>query len=495
MPVPPDGKSKPMAVVARRDIWGDEVTAAASGDGGGGRSGDVLCELTPRERAFAMRQRSIECISAFLFPFQMASWNQTYLTLCGHDTGIMAVHYGKVAIGNNLGGMFLNPFFGGLSDRFGRKMFLTFGRLGWIVFWVCLGQPWMTLRSRLFLEWTCWGVLQAGSWTVFAASHSDVFGDTPNLSSRIKTADQVYANLFRFGGAVAGPLVMQRWGPQRVFYICCGLTTFAMGLLATCAETLQDHKMKPFSLSRSNPFANIHRLFVHGPGLRGLTASTALWFSCNALWSTQSAYRFGVLRWSPADDSRFTSCYNIAGLGSQKWVVVPFLRRVGNRKAFEIGALATAVGYLIQSQSSRWAGAGKLQMAIQYAVGMMILQAWPAAMPNSMRAMIVKQGMETSDAGKGELNAAYGGIGSIVGVFSPLMWGSLYKFFSGPKPASLKGPVGVLARALGPGGHMVIASKVILSWLVLRGVASDSLHLGDGDVGPARRKRQQDARN
>jgi hypothetical protein len=36
---------------------------------------------------------------------------------------------------------------------------------------------------------------------------------------------------------------------------------------------------------------------------------------------------------------------------------------------------------------------------------------------------------------------------------------------------------------------------VILSWLVLRGVASDSLHLGDGDVGPARRKRQQDARN
>jgi hypothetical protein len=74
---------------------------------------------------------------------------------------------------------------------------------------------------------------------------------------------------------------MQRWGPQRVFYTCCALTTAAMGLLATCPETLQEHKKKPFSLSQSNPFGNLHRLFVNGPGLRGLAASTALWFCCN----------------------------------------------------------------------------------------------------------------------------------------------------------------------------------------------------------------------
>ena len=37
---------------------------------------------------------------------------------------------------------------------------------------------------------------------MFAAAHSDVFGDEPDLSAMIKNADLIYANGMRFLGAV-----------------------------------------------------------------------------------------------------------------------------------------------------------------------------------------------------------------------------------------------------------------------------------------------------
>ena len=62
-------------------------------------SGGLLAELTPFERTFVLKQRSMEVISGFLFPFQGSAWLQSYLDLCGGDTGRMAIHYGYSKIG------------------------------------------------------------------------------------------------------------------------------------------------------------------------------------------------------------------------------------------------------------------------------------------------------------------------------------------------------------------------------------------------------------
>lgn len=129
---------------------------------------------------------------------EQCAWQQSYLDLVNNDTALMAVHYGRVAIGNSLGAIFCNPIMAGLADAYGRVPFQVFGRIGWIIFWVCLGQPWMTLRGRLFLEWGCWGVVQAGVWSAFAAQHSDIFATRPELSSRIKTTDRMYSNMAGF---------------------------------------------------------------------------------------------------------------------------------------------------------------------------------------------------------------------------------------------------------------------------------------------------------
>jgi hypothetical protein len=50
--------------------------------------------------------------------------------------------------------------------------------------------------------------------------------------------------------------------------------------------------------------------------------------------------------------------------------------------------------------------------------------------------MIVKQGVSVTDAGRGELNSAYSGLGTIIGVAMPLVWSRLYGFFSTTAPAS-----------------------------------------------------------
>jgi hypothetical protein len=48
---------------ARMDIWGTVASPSPTNT-------SVLGELTPAERAFALKQRVIESMSAFMFPFQ-----------------------------------------------------------------------------------------------------------------------------------------------------------------------------------------------------------------------------------------------------------------------------------------------------------------------------------------------------------------------------------------------------------------------------------------
>ena len=47
---------------------------------------------------------------------------------------------------------------------------------------------------------------------------------------------------------------------------------------------------------------------------------------------------------------------------------------------------------------------------------------------------IIKQGIEVTDRGRGEINSAYGGLGMIVGIVMPPIWGRL--FAMGQTPAT-----------------------------------------------------------
>lgn len=48
------------------------------------------------------------------------------------------------------------------------------------------------LRTRMAIEILGFGVLSAGNWGVFAAAHTDLFGDRPSLSSQLQASDQMW---------------------------------------------------------------------------------------------------------------------------------------------------------------------------------------------------------------------------------------------------------------------------------------------------------------
>ena len=79
----------------------------------------------------------------------------------------------------------------------------------------------------------------------------------------------------------------------------------------------------------------------------------------------------------------------------------------------------------------------------------------------------------TSDR-RGELSAAYDGLASALGVFTPFLWANLYAYFQRlPEDAFLK-------ATFGPGGHFIVAALLRLcSCLVLRACPEAELYIDD----------------
>jgi hypothetical protein len=184
-------------------------------------------------------------------------------------------------------------------------------------------------------------------------------------------------------------------------------------------------------VKRVNPFANAVLLFTRGPGLRRLATSTLLWFVCNQVWATQTAFRMGVLGWTPTQISYFTSGYDGVGVLSQALVVNRLSARIGNRASMELGAAVSVVSYALQGLCMLPTGARGLRTSVQYSLAIAVLQTAPVSMQYASRAMVVKQGLAVcgGEVGRGELNAAYAGLGTLTGMFGPLLWGALYQHF------------------------------------------------------------------
>eukprot|EP01043_Picozoa_sp_COSAG02_P096920 COSAG02_NODE_33163_length_504_cov_1.019753_2_plen_102_part_01 len=92
--------------------------------------------------------------------------------------------------------------------------------------------------------------------------------------------------------------------------------------------------------------------------------------------------------------------------------------------------------------------------------------------------MVVKQGISVNkEIGRGQLNAAYGGLGEILAVVTPVVWGQLFSFcMSPPKwaPRILR---------VGKAGHCLLAGFIfLLAYRVLHAADPATLHVDDMDT-------------
>ena len=131
-------------------------------------------------------------------------------------------------------------------------------------------------------------------------------------------------------------------------------------------------------------------------------------------------------------------------------VVMPFLKRLGPLLAFQRGMLVAALAYVLAALSCLPSGASRLRYLLQYGASVVVLFSFPNACNPALKAAVIKQGVSATSAGKGELNAALAGLGSLCGIFGPgLVWGPLLRYFgdgAAAHPAWLR---------WGAGGHFV----------------------------------------
>ena len=206
-------------------------------------------------------------------------WQESYLALFNGDSGAMAVHYGWTRSIMAWIHLVMRPFFATLSDSFGRRHLMSWGRLGTVAFFAFHRfrdrSPW----HRMVMENVCWPPSNS-CWPVFAAAHSDLFGSRPELSAQIQAADGFWINLVGVGGGVANSVMTWLFGPSSGQEACAIIVTTTVFISATMAETLPRSKRKPFRLGsflkRVNPISNSLLLFTRGPGLRRLATSTLL---------------------------------------------------------------------------------------------------------------------------------------------------------------------------------------------------------------------------
>lgn len=232
-------------------------------------------------------------------------------------------------------------------------------------------------------------------------------------------------------------------------------------------------------------FSNILLLLRNGPGLRGLTIAYTFFAASQSTWSIQSMYRLGPLRWTSGQQGYFEVPRLLVASLSSGRLVIPFMERQGNRKAFEQvhaptlpsavafvplnacwifqrrlsplqGALVGALAYFLMAVSWMPRGASRSRMATQYCVAMFMLQSFPAACLHAIKAMMIHQGVSVTDAGKGKLSAAVGGLGNLAGIVMPaFVWAPLFKFF-------VDGSTSSWWLRWGPGGHFFVSGGCLL---------------------------------
>ena len=95
---------------------------------------------------------------------------------------------------------------------------------------------------------------------------------------------------------------------------------------------------------------------------------------------------------------------------------------------------------------------------------------------NPLDDMIVKQGRVVTNLGVAQIQAASQGIGSIIGIVTPIIWSRLFEFFANQPKAS------IIYLLVGPGGHCVVAgvSHLLAGYSCWR-IADRDLYIADAD--------------
>ena len=303
-----------------------------------------------------------------------------------------------------------SPFFGVLSDRFGRKPILVISGLV-----VALDYCIMALAPNvtwLFIWRTLSGIASANA-TAASAYVADV---TPpeKRAGAFGMLGAAFGLGFVIGPAFGG--LLGAIGPRVPFWAAAAmsLANAIFGLLVVPESLAREHR-SPFTLRRANPLGSFRLLTANrallnlgvltfGSGLAGVVMPST--------WVLYVTYRYG---WGASAIGLSLAAVGVTSVVAQAVIVRPYVKRFGERFSLVSGLTFGAIGLVICGI----APSGPLFFA-----GLPFLSLWGLAGASAQSLMT----RAVTPAQQGELQGTINSIRGVAALIGPILFTSAFGF-------------------------------------------------------------------
>lgn len=305
------------------------------------------------------------------------------------------------------------PIMGELSDRFGRKPILLLALFG-------LGLDYFIHAFSPTVAWLFLGRILAG---VFGASHTVAFAYIADKSTKENKARNFGMIGAAFGlGFVLGPglggLIGGNWGVQAPFFVAGGLSilNFLFGFLFL-QESLPIERRRKIEFRRMIPFVSLANLGKYKAVLGFILAFGLAQLAGQVMPSTWSFFTIKTFNWSEGDVGLSLMVVGVLVSVVQAGLTGFMVKKYGNRKVIILGFSLWTIG----------------MFGFSFAGNAFYLYAFTVPYVMGGIAGPTIQGIvsnRVAENEQGNLQGVLTSLGSLSAILAPLIYNSLFSFYS-----------------------------------------------------------------
>lgn len=306
------------------------------------------------------------------------------------------------------------PVMGEFSDRFGRKPILLIALLG-------LGLDYFIHAYSPTLGWLFFGRILAG---IFGASHTVAFAYIADISTKENKAKNFGVIGAAFGlGFVIGPalggLIGEEWGIKAPFFVAGGFSilNFLFGLFFV-KESLTPENRRKMEFNKMLPFVSLAHLSKYKAVLGFIFAFGLVQLASQVMPSTWTYFTMERYDWDKFQVGISLMVVGLLVSAVQGGLTGVLVKKFGNKKVIIAGFLLWTIGMF----GFTFAGSAfyVYSAMVPYVIGGIAGPTVQGLVSNRV-----------SNNEQGNLQGVLSSLGSLSAFFAPVIYTSLFSYYSG----------------------------------------------------------------